>query len=219
MRGATPRTCGAEFDGCGHLAPVFDSGVEDLDFVALEVIGGEDLQVTEAGADGVFAKAANHEGKVSAGEKQASHAAADHQQGHQRSAAIAEDVTKRKQQELAHGCLLQGVMIADDAAVGEADDARCVFEQALVVGGEDEGETEAAVQVAHQVDELRGVAGVEVGGGLVGQHQRGTMNDGAGDGDALTLAAGEQVGPLLCASGEADVFERLGNARAALAGA
>ena len=46
-----------------------------------------------------------------------------------------------------------------------------------------------AVQVAHQVDELGGVAGVEVGRGLVGQHQRGTMHDGAGDGNALAFPA------------------------------
>ncbi len=41
-----------------------------LVFVAFEVVGGEDLQVTEAGADGVFAKPAGHEGEVSAGKKQ-----------------------------------------------------------------------------------------------------------------------------------------------------
>ena len=109
MRGATPRTCGADLDGCGDLAPVFDAGVEHADFVALEVVGGEDLQVTEAGADGVFAESAGHEGEVSAGQEKAGHAAANHQQGHQGSAAIAEDVTKCKQQELAHGWLLGAV--------------------------------------------------------------------------------------------------------------
>src|ERR1700739_3084719 len=44
------------------------------------------------------------------------------------------------------------VCVADDAAVGEADDAWCVLEQALVVRREDKGEAEAAVQVAHQGD-------------------------------------------------------------------
>ena len=71
------------------------------------MIGGEDLQVAEAVADGVFAETAGHEGEVSAGQQQAGDASADHQQGHQRAAAIAEDVTKCKKQELAHGCLLR----------------------------------------------------------------------------------------------------------------
>ena len=97
--------------------------------------------------------------------------------------------------------------IGDDAAVGEADDARGVLEQALVVSGEDEGKTEAAIQVAHQVDELSGVARVEIGGRFVGQDQRGAMNDGAGDGNPLALSAGEQVGTLMGAGGEADVLE------------
>jgi hypothetical protein len=84
-------------DGFSYLAPVLNSGVEDFDFVALEVVGGEDLQMTEAGADGVFAKSASHEGEVSTGEEQARYAATHHQQGHQRPAAVAEDITKRKQ--------------------------------------------------------------------------------------------------------------------------
>ena len=75
----------------------------------------------------------------------------------------------------------------------------------------------AAIQVAHQVDQLRGVARVEVGSGLVGEHQRGPMHDGAGDGDALALAAGEQVGPVIGASGEADVVQRFRDAPAAFA--
>ena len=82
-----------------------------------------------------------------------------------------------------------------------------MFEQALVVCGEDEGETEAAIEIAHEVDELGGVARVEIGGGLVGEDERGAMDDGAGDGDALALAAGEQVGALMGAGGEADAFE------------
>ena len=114
---------------------------------------------------------------------------------------------------------LFGMGVADDAAVGEADDARCVFEQALVVGGEDEGETEAAVQVAHQVDQLSGIARVEIGGGFVGQDKRGAMNDGARDGYTLALSAGKQVGPLMGAGGEADVFESFRNASAAFVGA
>ena len=108
--------------------------------------------------------------------------------------------------------------VADDSSVGEADDARSMFEQTLVVGGEDKGETEAAVQIAHQVDELCGIAGVEVGGGLIGEHKRRAMHDGTSDGDALAFSAREQVGPLLRAGGEADVGEGFGDTSTAFAG-
>src|ERR1039457_2264829 len=66
-----------------------------------------------------------------------------------------------------------GRAVGNYFAFGEADDALGVFEQARIVRGEDEGEAEAAVEAVHQVDELRGVVRVQVGGGLVGQHQIG----------------------------------------------
>ena len=89
--------------------------------------------------------------KIAAGQEKARDAAANHEQRHHRSAAIAEDVTKRKQQELAHGWLLR-LRYHDNLSVAQANDAGGVLEQALVVRGEDEGEAEAAIQVAHQVD-------------------------------------------------------------------
>ena len=91
-----------------------------------------------------------------------------------------------------------------------------MLEQAGIVRGEDEGEAEAAVEIVHEVDELGGIFGVEVGGGLVGEHQGRTMNDGAGYGDALTFAAGEQIGAMAGAGGEADAFKGSGYAGAAL---
>src|SRR6202030_158083 len=48
--------------------------------------------------------------------------------------------------------------IGSDPSVGQAHNARRVFEQALIVRGKDESESDAAIQVAHQVDQLRGVA-------------------------------------------------------------
>jgi hypothetical protein len=105
-----------------------------------------------------------------------------------------------------------GKGVGDDLAVAEADNAVSVFEEASIVRGEDEGEAEAAVEVVHEVDELGGVAGVEVGGRLIGEHQGGTMDDGAGDGDTLAFAAGEQVGTLIGAGGEADTFKSGGGA-------
>ena len=69
----------------------------------------------------------------------------------------------------------------------------------------------------HEINELRGVVSVEVGGGLVGQYQRRPMHDGAGDGDALALAAGEQVGAMVGARREAHAFEGRGHALSAFA--
>jgi hypothetical protein len=92
-------------------------------------------------------------------------------------------------------------------SVAQANDAVDMFEQTLIVGGEDESEAETAVQIVHQVDELRGVARIQIGGGLIGQHQGGTMDDGAGHRYALTLAAGENVGALIGARREADAFQ------------
>jgi hypothetical protein len=42
------------------------------------------------------------------------------------------------------------------------------------------------------------------------------MHDGAGNGYALALSAREQVGAMMCASGEADIFKSFGDAPAAL---
>lgn len=107
------------------------------------------------------------------------------------------------------------VGIAFDAAVGEANDARRVFEQALIVRGEDECKAEAAVEVAHQVNELGGIAGVEIGGWLVGKDKSGAMDDGASYGDALALTAGEQVRTMISTSGEADILQGFSHTAAA----
>jgi hypothetical protein len=58
--------------------------------------------------------------------------------------------------------------------------------------------------------------GVEVAGGLVGEHQRGTMHEGAGDGRALHLAAGERSRPPRGQFREAHRRERFADARLAL---
>ena len=97
----------AGLDGCGHLTPVIDAGVEGANLVAVEVIGGEDLDVTEAAIDGMFAEAPKHAGKEAADEQQPGDASADHEQGHQSAAAVAEDIAKCEEKKLSHGCLLR----------------------------------------------------------------------------------------------------------------
>jgi hypothetical protein len=56
----------------------------------------------------------------------------------------------------------------DNLSVAKPNNARGVFKQPLVMSGENEGEPEAAIQVAHQVNQQRGVMSVEVGSWLVG---------------------------------------------------
>ena len=57
------------------------------------------------------------------------------------------------------------------------------------------------------VDDLLAGVAVEIGGRLVGQHDLRMLDQRAGDGDALFLAAGELVGPLAALVGQADGLE------------
>jgi hypothetical protein len=58
---------------------------------------------------------------------------------------------------------------------------------------EEVGEAEFALQIAEEVDDLRADADVEGGDGLVEDEELGAEGEGAGDVDALALAAGEFV--------------------------
>ena len=81
------------------------------------------------------------------------------------------------------------MFIAEDAAVGKPDDARGVFKKTLVVSGKDKRKTEPEVEVAHKLDELGRIVRVEIGCRLVGQNERGPVNDCSGDGYPLALSA------------------------------
>ena len=88
---------------CGrHLPPVVDAGIEYVDLVAPEVLGREDLDVTEAVADGAFAQAVDHVREVSACQKKTGDATAHHEQGHNRAAAVAKDVAEGEKKKLTH---------------------------------------------------------------------------------------------------------------------
>ena len=60
--------------------------------------------------------------------------------------------------------------------------------------------------------------GIEVAGGLVGQDDGGAVDQGAGDGHALALAAGELIGLVIHALAQADVGQRFLGAVDALGG-
>src|SRR6202034_2590047 len=79
--------------------------------------------------------------------------------------------------------------LAGDAAVVHADDVPAALGDGHVVGGDHEGGAVLGVEVQQQVDDLGSGGGVEVSGGLVGQEQAGLHDQGAGDRDALLLAA------------------------------
>jgi hypothetical protein len=102
--------------------------------------------------------------------------------------------------------------IGYNLSISQSDDARRVLQQSLVVGGENESKTKLAVQIAHQLDQLRSVERVQVRGGFIGQHQRGTMHDGASHRHSLAFTAGEQIGTMIGPVRQADALQGRCNA-------
>ena len=82
----------------------------------------------------------------------------------------------------------------DDRAVGEADDALGASGEREVVRHQDDGGARFAIERLEQLDDVRAGVAVEVAGGLVGEEHARRVAEGARDGDALLLAAGELVG-------------------------
>ncbi len=77
------------------------------------------------------------------------------------------------------------------------------------MGDEDEGFA-LAVEVVEEFEDFFAGFGVEVAGGFVGEDDEGGVGEGAGDGDALLLAAGELVGFVVEAVVEADLGGEFG---------
>jgi hypothetical protein len=82
-------------------------------------------------------------------------------------------------------------------ALVQADDVVDVALGARVVGHHDDGLLEDAVQLAEQRQDLDGALRVEVAGRLVGDDEIGIGDDRARDRDALLLAAGELLRPMM----------------------
>ena len=99
-----------------------------------------------------------------------------------------------------------GEMIARDDAISNGDNAMRVFGDVRLVGDEDDG-VALGVEVVEERHDLLAGLGVEVAGGLVGEDDGGTVDQRAGDGDALALAAGELVGLVHHAGAEVDGLE------------
>src|SRR3954447_23050656 len=85
-------------------------------------------------------------------------------------------------------------LVADHPAIHQFDHAAAHFvDDDVVVGSHDHGGAVLVDPVQHVHDPHRG-GGVQVAGGFVRQQDARLVDDGAGDGHALLLAAGEFVG-------------------------
>ena len=87
--------------------------------------------------------------------------------------------------------------VLQQGTVGDLEDAVGLLRHAAVVRDDEERGAQLLVDLAEEVVDRVGVHGVEVAGGLVGEHQRRAVHERAGDGHALLLTARELVGVLL----------------------
>ena len=99
------------------------------------------------------------------------------------------------------------------ALVEDDEAARPDFEERPVVGREEDGRARL-VDLFEEAEEVDRELGVEVARRLVGEDERRLADDGAGDRDALLLAAREDAGGVFAAPLQADALERLADARA-----
>src|SRR5699024_11205252 len=104
----------------------------------------------------------------------------------------------------ARSALPSQVLVGGDAAVGEGDDAVGALGGVPLMGDHHDGLVELVHAQPQEVEHLLGGAGVEVAGGLVGEDDRGGGDQGAGDRDALHLAAGELRGEVREPVGDAE---------------
>ncbi|GAA5017727.1 hypothetical protein GCM10025734_68890 [Kitasatospora paranensis] len=104
----------------------------------------------------------------------------------------------------------------DPAAAHQGRGVADRLDDVHLVGDQQHGEAELAVEVAQQGQDRPGGLRVEGAGGLVGEQHLGVAGQGAGDADALLLAAGELAGVAAGPVGEADQVEQFGGLAAAL---
>ena len=96
-----------------------------------------------------------------------------------------------------------------EAAVEHPADAVGGAQHLGVVGGADDGDAVAGVEFLEQLDDLGAGLRVEVAGGFVGENDARGVRQGAGDGDALLLAAGELEGLVVEAVAKADAITKV----------
>ena len=113
--------------------------------------------------------------------------------------------SRRLHQEISAGVSLRaGLLLADDAPVAQAQHAVGHAGDGGVVRDHHRGGAELGVDPRdHLEHQLAGLV-VERAGGLVAQQHVGALGDGARDGDALLLAAGELRGEVVEPLAQAD---------------
>ena len=100
-------------------------------------------------------------------------------------------------------------LVRQHLPVFEGDDTPGFFYHTGIVGGKDEGDLLLPVQLFHDVEQVLGGVGVEVGGGFVGQDEFGLGGQGAGHGDALLLSSRELAGAAVEAVAQAHGLQQL----------
>src|SRR5919197_3996166 len=106
------------------------------------------------------------------------------------------------------GVLTCGACLLDDAAVEQVDGPVRVGRITRIVRNHTDGGA-TAVQLAEQLHHGLAVRRVEVSRWLVGERDEGIASDGAGNGDALLLTAGELGRVVLHPVAHADALERI----------
>ena len=100
-------------------------------------------------------------------------------------------------------------LIDSEMAVDEFDAAIRLLRDVRVVGDHEDG-VASAVEFAEEADDDFFVGLIEIAGGLVGKDELGLIDERAGDGDALLLAAGKLRRKMGEAMAEADALESFG---------
>jgi hypothetical protein len=91
-----------------------------------------------------------------------------------------------------------------DPAIDEGDAAVGGGGNFGAVGDEDDGGFLLAGELGDEFDDGGAGGGVEVARRFIGEENGGLMNEGAGEGGALKLAAGELVGSMMGSVGQSD---------------
>jgi hypothetical protein len=105
--------------------------------------------------------------------------------------------------------LLGGAVLLDTATVEDDDLVRDLEGFLLVVGDEEGGDVDLVVEAAEPGAELVADTRVEGAEGLIEEEDLRFRREGAGEGDALALAAGELRGVAVCVAVELDEAEEI----------
>jgi len=101
---------------------------------------------------------------------------------------------------------LRAGLVGDDLAVVHGDHAAGAGGEGLVVGDHDDGLAGVGEEL-EDFGDFFAVGAVEISGWFIGEDDGGLVGEGAGDGDALLLAAGEAVGFAFEFLAQAELFE------------